>query len=1224
MTTRHQRNRGWGWSLVFLAACSASESKSDGGVGAPGAGGASPSAPPPPLSPAGACLLSVDCAVGLYCDLGECRQDCNTEQLCPSTEPMCGPRARCLPPGATDGDPAPTTDKAGTLTVLSSPSVLGARDQALTLTLRSDAPATSVRYRLVPSGPHLSAPVPRGEFVRETTVTLPVDASKVSGREAAGSVRVVTSLGDAVVNAPLVRTWTGAYAGALRYEGVDDLVPLGAARFALDLEEDGDKVRVHVRAGESLLFPASAGNVSAEGTLHADKQSIDVTLAQRVAPSVGDKRNAFGRDLGRVLHLTLTAREGGGFSGAFDETVHGLFDGPIALKGSVVLAPARGGEEPGRIDVAPAPPMPAYAPGPLLDAQAVYAVSLGATNCANTATLKGSFYALLAQAMQAKVAAGLGDEPPFQPVAEGCRTSAALGSASEYLAERPACSYAPALACGLAVLAASTEPPDSIAGRPKALAFHDLVQKTLAGPLLLAKDNLVQALARGVDGGLLGERGAYEEALDALRPSARFVLQPAVLSYARRTPASVAATAPPAGTDGTDGTEGLPYPGARALADLVQTMSVADGEYVRLLFADAGLTGAARRDKAQGRALVGYLESVALAHLLKAWGSTGELAGIGLAGALAPLDEGFGRLVEGSGAFGVPDGFVPFVYRAEDAVKAPTNFEQMLAIASPLVEAAEKAEAQLVANKRQYEANENALAAAVSGIRDQYDAKIAALCGNDFEPDATGGPDWATCGTSGGAVAEFATSVTTAVQRWRNAQSRIEGERQKIVIEQTALAAKKGVRADTLRLVKQNGDELEAMAWADSVIRAQQAVLQGVSGAITSAGASVAAGALSGLLELQRGALDARRADLQTAQTVRFEEQARDLEQIDGQAAIQKAMIDLAQMQLELQTDLLAAVEAGQRRSNALAEARRAYDDRNRALALASKNPILDPSYRIVRDQAAEAFLEARARAQRALFLAGRALEYELNASLPVGQAVLTATSGTALGARLGCLLNVHNEGRLAYGSPQDYVTTVSVRAMLGVRGPRADEATGATLSEGEQFRLLLLKNENVDGKGGVEAVFATDLGPDNALWGSDVCADRVSTVQAQLVGDFQGDNQATVQVGLEGGAALRACDQTDEVRVWSLGGGSGEPTGRRASVQAGVNAFGDAPPNASLFGQAVARATWRVRIPGGTEAPANKDLELTKLDDIVLKVGHKALPRQDRTPSLDASCLSD
>ncbi|HEU4408223.1 MAG TPA: hypothetical protein VFS43_23375 [Polyangiaceae bacterium] len=1186
------------------------------------AGPAVPADPPPPLESGGACRLSVDCPAGTYCDLGECRQDCNTARPCASPDEACGPRARCLPPSATDGDPAPTTDKVGTLAVRSAPAVLGARDKALTLTLRSDAPSVPVRYRLVASGPHLSVPTPRGEFQGETTLTLPVDASKVSGREAAGAVRVVTTLGDAVVNAPLVRSWSGAYAGALRYEGADDLVALGPARFALDLDEDGPKVRVRVRAGESLLFPASAGEVGAEGALSADKQRIDVTLAQRVATSVGDDRNAFGRDLGRVLRLALNAGEGGSFSGTFDETVHGLFDEPVTLRGSVVLAPARGGGEPERFNVAPAPSMPSYAPGPLLDAQAVYAVSLGATNCAATTTLKGSFYALLVQAMQAKVAAGPGATPPFEPVAEGCRAASTIKSASEYLAQRPACSYTPALACGLAALAISPEPPDSLAGRPKALAFHDLVQKTLAAPLLLAKDGLIEALARGVSGGLLGERSAYEDALAALRPSARFVLQPAVLSYARRTPASVAASAPVDASP--DGTEGLPHPGARALADLMQTLSTVDGERARLLFAEPGLSDAVRREKAQSRALVGYFEAVALAHLLKAWGSSGELAGIGLAGALAPLDEGFGRLLEGAGAFGVPDGFVPFVYRAEDAAKAPTNVEQMAAIAAPLVEAAEKAEAALVANKRQYEASEFALAEAVRTTEAHDDAKIAALCGEGFEPDAPGGPDWARCGASGGAVAELGAAVDTALQRWLNAQSRIEGERQKIVIEQTALARKKGVRAETIRFVRQTGDELEAMAWADAVIRAQQAVLQGVSGAVVSAGASVAAGAMTGLLELQRGALEARRADLQTAQTVRFEKQAQELEQIEGQAAIQKGMIDLAQLQLEMQTDVLAAVEAGQRRSNALAEARRAYEDRNRAAALQGKNPILDPSYRIVRDQAAEAFLEARARAQRALFLAGRALEYELNASLPVGQAVLTATSGTALGARLGCFLSVHNEGRLAYGSPQDYATTVSVRAMLGVRGPRADEATGATLSEGEQFRLLLLRNENVDGKGGVEAVFSTDLGPDNALWGSDLCADRISTVQAQLVGDFQGDNQATVQVGLEGGATLRACDRTGEVRVWSLGGEGGEPTGRRASVQAGVNSFGDAPPNGSLYGQSVARATWRVRIPGGAEAPANRDLDLTRLEDIVLKVSHKALPRQDRTPSLDVSCLTD
>jgi hypothetical protein len=1191
----------------------------DGGGSDGGPSGPASADPPPPLEGGAACRLSVDCAAGLHCDLGECRQECSTRQPCPSPEQACGQRARCVAPGAPDRDPEPTVERVGTLSVSATPAQLGPRDKALTIAIRSDAPGVVARYRLVASGPHLSVPAPRGEFQGETTVVVPVDGSSVEGREAAGSVRVVTTLGEAVVNAPFVRTWTGAYAGSMRYEGDPELPPLGGARFALDIEEVGAKVKVRVRSGESLLFPASAGEVSAEGALSDDEQRIEVTLAQRVPQAIGGDRNAFGRDLGRTVRLALRAGDGGGFVGTFDETVHGVFDAPVALKGTVALAPARAGGEPAPISVGPAAAMPSLAAAPLLSAQEVYAATIAA-NCASTSSLKNRYYAPLEQAMLAKQQAGDGATPPFEPVASACRTALALGGTGEYLALDPACSYPPALACGLALLAGSVEPPDSIAGRPKALAFHDLLQKTLAAPLLVAKDDLVRALAAGVGGGLLGEQNAYEEAIKALRPSARFVLQPAVLSYARRTPASVA-VAPAGGS--ADGTESLPYPGARALADLVQTLAAVDGERTRLLFAAPALTDEARRDAAQGRALVGYVEAVTLAHLVKAWGSSGERAGIQLAGALSPLDEGFGRLVEGANGFGVPDRFVPFVYRVEDATKAPTNFEQVAAMAAPVVEAAKAAEAALVANKRAYEASAHELALALGTTRTQYNAQIAALCGEAFRPDAEGGPDWATCGEAGGDVAELTTSVNAALQQVAANQSRVEGERQKIVIEQTALAAKKKVRAETIRFVQASGDELEAIAWSDAVIRAQQAAVQGVSGAVVSFGASVGAGLVTGLLEVQRGALQARQAELQTAQTVRFEAQSQALEELDGMAAIQKAMIDLAQLQFEMQSGVLAAVEAAQRRANALAAARRAYDDRNRIVALQEKNPILDPSYRIVRDEAALAFLEARARAQRLLFLTGRALEYELNTPLPVGEVVLAATSGTALASRLQCFAMLHDEGRLAYGSPQDYTTTVSVRAMLGVRGPRADEATGATLTEGEQFRLLLLRNENVDGRGGVDAVFATDLRPGNDLWGSDVCADRVSTLQAQLVGDFQGDNQAMVQISLEGAASLRSCDAAGELRSWSFAGKDGEPTGRRASIQAGVNSFGDAPPNAFLFGQSVARATWRVKILGGHEAPLNKDLDLTKLEDIVLKVGHKALPRADRTPSLDASCLT-
>src|SRR5258708_30813509 len=40
----------------------------------------------------------------------------------------------------------------------------------------------------------------------------------------------------------------------------------------------------------------------------------------------------------------------------------------------------------------------------------------------------------------------------------------------------------------------------------------------------------------------------------------------------------------------------------------------------------------------------------------------------------------------------------------------------------------------------------------------------------------------------------------------------------------------------------------------------------------------------------------------------------------------------------------------------------------------------------------------------------------------------------------------------------------VSVRKLLGVAGPRVDEVTGETLTEGAQLRQILLRNQNLDG----------------------------------------------------------------------------------------------------------------------------------------------------------------
>jgi hypothetical protein len=252
--------------------------------------------------------------------------------------------------------------------------------------------------------------------------------------------------------------------------------------------------------------------------------------------------------------------------------------------------------------------------------------------------------------------------------------------------------------------------------------------------------------------------------------------------------------------------------------------------------------------------------------------------------------------------------------------------------------------------------------------------------------------------------------------------------------------------------------------------------------------------------------------------------------------------------------------------------------------------------------------------------LAGRALEYELNQSIPdIMKAALVARSSARMTTLKGCLALIP----AGISSAQSYTRQVSVRAMLGITGPRTDSCTGETLTEAQQFQRLLLQNSSLDGKGGVGLKFATDLMPGNNLWSTDVCNDRITTVRAQLVGDFLGDDEAQVNLSLTGAAILRDCTGTN-INTWSLGGDAVEGIGNAvAVVQAGVNDFGKATANTSLYGQSVARAQWQLTIPGSAAAPTNSDVDLTKIEDIVLEITHEARPVGGSTSvGVDLSCL--
>jgi len=334
-------------------------------------------------------------------------------------------------------------------------------------------------------------------------------------------------------------------------------------------------------------------------------------------------------------------------------------------------------------------------------------------------------------------------------------------------------------------------------------------------------------------------------------------------------------------------------------------------------------------------------------------------------------------------------------------------------------------------------------------------------------------------------------------------------------------------------------------------------------------------------------------------------------------AELQKQLIDIAQLELEMEQDTLAITQADLRRRNTLDHAKHLAEERARSLARISDSPLTDPTFRILQTQQALQAVTSRAEAQRWLYRAGRALEYEVNMNLgnALPQAVLGAYSSSQADRLARCLTGIFNDYSAEFGVAQEFTTTVSVREMLGFTAGRTDNVTGETLSEGDLFRQWILRNENVDTQGNVTVTFSTNLQPGNELWSSNVCDDKIATIQAQLVGDFQGDNEAEIQIGLEGSSILRRCD-SDEIVNWSI------DSSAQAVIQAGVNTFGEGKANSSLFGQSVARATWKIVIPAGAVAPANSDLDLKSLDDIVLKVTHHALPRRNKSLPVSIACL--
>ncbi len=1222
--------------------------------------GDAPPAPPPPAAQAEkpACVISADCPAGAHCDLSECVQDCNERDAC-TGELTCSPRARCVPPGSPDQDPPPPATHLGDVKVTPSAVALTGDDHTFQVQLTSSS-AAPVRYRVQLHAPHLAIDNPRGEFTTSTTLTIKVDPSKLKGRDVGGSVKIFTTLGNVVVDAPIHVGLTGAYRGALRYDG--GTVSLGDTRIALELIEKNGDVTARIDSKSSLLFPGTGtGETTGRGSFTVSG-GLDLTVQQVIDAAFGGGRNHFGRAIGRRIRLKMKPGDRGGLQGTFAETVYGLFSEPITVTGTVALEYQAHGQDPSFTLANDLTMPPSPSKDSTLGPDKVFGWSVSSCdwlldcggrrckagvdpNCdcnndpqlCESAPACGTPAMLAAESTYAKPLQDMmtlhvnGTSSPFDAIASACSANLALTSDTLPPGQK-GCGLVAPLACAVQIGAGAP-----VSDKANAKLVGTLVNEALAAPLLVAKDHIVHALNDSFALGLSAERDHYAKALTALGPVTTWMAQPRILEFLRSIDSDAAKGEVSGTSSRTDS-----YPAGRALADLFSTLAVIDGERARMDAAASRGNQPQVADDAQHRAVLGYLEAVALAEILRAWQTSPPSIASKFIGVLNPLDRGFAAILQGANAFGVPVGFVPFVYRPEDVAKGPTNFEQMLGIASQSVNAEKNVEATFTANKRAYEASQAQLQSTLSSVRGQYDIKLKEICGAAFDPNAVKNDrDWAACGGGSdqnakwiqcseptkpvtGEVGSLLLDIKAANCRVDSSLSRLHGMSDKIKISKRTLAARLRIQENEIQFIDSNGQEIEALTLASGLLDTAMKSIQVAANAnVLNFGAPVAEAGGEEVLGVLKSGVDAAKVGLQTAQTMHAAQTSANIDRLNSEAEIEKEEIDLAQLSVDLHQDLLGVVQAELRARNLVAHAHVLFEERARLLSIADRDPTNDPSFRLLRDEDALMTLKARADAQTQLYLAASALEYELNMSIPaIDGAVMNAHNGTSLDMLDACLLSIYNSSRVAYGSPQDYVTTVSVRKMLGVIGPRTDAVTGQALSEGDQFRQLLLRNENIDGRGGVGIVFATDLQPGNQLWSTDVCSDRIATVQAQLVGDFLGDNQAQVNLMLAGGGVMRACD-SDALHTWSFGSAA-NATSAFGVIQGGVNTFGDAPPNNSLFGQPVARASWTLVIPGGSDAPSNADVDITHIDDVVLKFAHKALPRRGSPVSVDLSCLAN
>ena len=1260
--------RGAASALLLSFACTG-ESAHDPPHAPPGASTdlSEPDAPPnPPTPPAGSdgvCRVDADCGAGHFCELRMCVAGCTDDDNCGSGA-TCDPHGRCMQ----DGDDAPAS--LGAVPVLPDRvTVLAFGETEARTILRNDGPDV-LTYRLQAQNPALAVDQAPAELApgAEIELVVTVDLAALAPEDRLLPVQILTSGGAIAWTIEIEAVpASGNFRGAVTFDAGG--VSLASSDLVLDLDfRDDGTIAGRIDTDASLLWPqpvAITGAWTPAGEITIELRDRLPAEGWRSSPVARELGRAFvlsGTRTAAGLQGTITESLTGlrdasvQVSGAFALRRHGPLTGLVHAAEDIPgeAAPPAWLAPPGLdtdackgLGAAYGTPDTLAEPTPACDACADGSCTAGdKIQCGDA--LHAAAYGL--PAVLAGLHSGGKVQPPSAWTWDECTATEPPYEAGQ------ACLDAAALRCGLALLRRGSVEYGGPWGEAFAAYAALLAADQAHAAALLASEAQIDAAFAYKDE--LGEpvSGALAREVDLLAADRE------------RLAAALAPTLAPSYLNGlayleSQGTETAPA--HLAPLGLAPAFARTTSQWARLA-PRAGKNLADVRAAVRLAAIATHAAGAELhARLSDNPDAAVQLRALGPA--LESLTAAHAALRPDATTFGYPAAYVPLSLGPQDIAQHRSNFEAVHALAADDVAQLDQIAAAAWQAIRDYEQKTHAVDATAFQIAAEYNGKLRALCGS--RPGETE-PALDACGQHGGQIAELTAAVDAASLRIKHAAQAVDNNLHAVAVEEKRfameLAALEGLEEEIAKVqgriftvIYNYGEErsalvqAEAMAECTRIRETAQAEMDALIAGCNSRLQKefVSGPSIFGFTTPDVAAMIFGEKECEAQKTALTQSTDAQCYSVYGKAGLDTALEELGRNEdMELRT-LNAEVDAAVRKSDL--EVRRAasvaliknlraealllqievqeaelardaamtslWSAYQEAAALALEkaaavgtmvgdspdNALTRPHFLQARLEAARRVLPVREQTARRVYLALRALEYELNQPLPsLRDALAAARSPADFAELLACLDSVFEDYRLDHGYGQSYVTEVSLRADIFGITHDVPDVGGSAVTPGEQFAALLRDPLHRQPDGAVALPFALSAF-ERPLFSSALCDDRLEEIEVKLVGDHLGDREAEVWLTRQGLAGVRRCDGAD-LPDWS----AYVPYSferEQVVIQAGAGDFGTAGPNSGYAAWPVHGEQWTLTIPPPGQAPANLDLDLRHVADVVLRLHHRA-----------------